>query len=396
MRILFLTPRPIDDPRSGGTIKSAALLSFLERDHEVDVAAFRAPDADPWQRPNGETVTVPIERGRTGMNLARSYAAGVPLSIQRNRSREMRSQIERLTADRHHDVAFVDGWLMAQDLPEDFPGIRLLHEHNAEYVMWQRHAALETRRARRTLVRFEAGRVRRYERSILERFDTVFVVSEPDRRALLELGEAPEDVRVLPNVPDPELAERPSLNPAPDPVLLFFATLSWPPNAEGLTRFIAEGFPPLLERIPKARLVVAGSGAPDALIRFAQRARGVEYAGPVDDDERLYRRARCFVDVAVGGSGSRVKVLNALARGLPVVTTGEGAEGLDVVPGEHLLVADRPETMAGPAARVLTDEALWTSLRDAGRALIRDRYLPEVAFAELATVLRVDQARPSS
>jgi len=159
MRILFLTPRRIDDPRSGGTIKSAALLSFLERDHEVDVAAFRAPDADPWQRPNGETVTVPIERGRTGMNLARSYAAGVPLSIQRNRSREMRSQIERLTADRHHDVAFVDGWLMAQDLPEDFPGIRLLHEHNAEYVMWQRHAALETRRARRTLVRFEAGRV---------------------------------------------------------------------------------------------------------------------------------------------------------------------------------------------------------------------------------------------
>ena len=396
MRILFLTPRRIDDPRSGGTIKSAALLSFLERDHEVDVAAFRAPDADPWQRPNGETVTVPIERGRTGMNLARSYAAGVPLSIQRNRSREMRSQIERLTADRHHDVAFVDGWLMAQDLPEDFPGIRLLHEHNAEYVMWQRHAALETRRARRTLVRFEAGRVRRYERSILERFETVFVVSEPDRRALLELGEAPEDVRVLPNVPDPELAERPSLNPAPDPVLLFFATLSWPPNAEGLTRFIAEGFPPLLERIPKARLVVAGSGAPDALIRLAQRARGVEYAGPADDDERLYRRARCFVDVAVGGSGSRVKVLNALARGLPVVTTGEGAEGLDVLPGEHLLVADRPETMAGPAARVLSDEALWTSLANAGRALIRDRYVPEVAFAELATVLRVDQARPSS
>jgi len=396
MRILFLTPRRIDDPRSGGTIKSAALLSFLERDHEVDVAAFRAPDADPWQRPNGETVTVPIERGRTGMNLARSYAAGVPLSIQRNRSREMRSQIERLTADRHHDVAFVDGWLMAQDLPEDFPGIRLLHEHNAEYVMWQRHAALETRRARRTLVRFEAGRVRRYERSILERFETVFVVSEPDRRALLELGEAPEDVRVLPNVPDPELAERPSLNPAPDPVLLFFATLSWPPNAEGLTRFIAEGFPPLLERIPKARLVVAGSGAPDALIRLAQRARGVEYAGPADDDERLYRRARCFVDVAVGGSGSRVKVLNALARGLPVVTTGEGAEGLDVLPGEHLLVADRPETMSGPAARVLTDEALWTSLANAGRALIRDRYVPEVAFAELATVLRVDQARPSS
>ena len=395
MRILFLTPRRLDEPRSGGTIKSAALLSYLEREHEVDVAAFRSADAEPWRRTNGETVTVPIERGRTGLNLARSYGAGVPLSIQRNRSREMRSAVERLIADHRPDVAFVDGWLMAKDVPDGFDGMRLLHEHNAEYVMWQRHAALEPRRALRAMVRFEAGRVRRYERSILERFDTVFVVSEPDRRALLELGEVPEDVRVLPNVPDLELAERPRLEPAPDPVLLFFATLSWPPNAEGLTRFVAEGMPRLLERVPGARLVVAGSGASDALIRLAHRARGVEYAGPVDDDERLYRRARCFVDVAVGGSGSRVKVLNALARGLPVVTTAEGAEGLDVVAGEHLLVADRPEDMAVPSARVLTDDALWIGLRDAGRRLIADRYVPEVAFAELAAVLAT-RAEPNA
>lgn len=387
MRILLLTPRRLDDPRSGGTIKSSALLSYLEREHEVDVAAFRAPDEEPWQRPNGETITVPIERGRTGLNLARSYAAGVPLSIQRNRSRELRSRVEELIADHRHDVAFVDGWLMAQDLPEAFAGARLLHEHNAEYVMWQRHAALEPRRTRRAMVRLEAGRVRRYERSILGRFETVFAVSQPDRRALLELGEVPDDVRILPNVPDPALADRPTLDPPSDPIVLFFATLSWPPNAEGLSRFIAEGMPPLLERVPKARLVVAGSGASDALIRLAHRARGVEYAGPVEDDERLYRRARCFVDVAAGGSGSRVKVLNALARGLPVVTTAEGAEGLDVVAGEHLLVADRPETVAGPAARLLTDDELWRSLRGAGRALIRDRYVPEVAFAELAAVL---------
>jgi polysaccharide biosynthesis protein PslH len=395
MRILFLTPRRLDDPRSGGTIKSAALLRFLERDHEVDVATFEPPGAEPWRRTEGQIVAVPIERGRTGLNLARSYAAGVPLSIQRNASREMRSRIELLIADREHHVAFVDGWLMAQDLPAGFPGARLLHEHNAEYVMWQRQAALESRRARRALIRFEAGRVRRYERSILDGFDTVFVVSEPDRRALLELGEVPEDVRILPNVPDPALAERPPLDPASDPVLLFFATLSWPPNAEGLARFIADGMPSLLERVPRARLIVAGSGAPDALIRLAHQARGVEYAGPVDDDERLYRRARCFVDVAVGGSGSRVKVLNALARGLPVVTTAEGAEGLEVLAGEHLLVADRPGTMAGPAARVLTDDALWTSLRDAGRGLIRDRYVPDVAFAELATVLEA-RAEPNA
>lgn len=390
MRILFLTPRQLDDPRSGGTIKSAALLSFLEREHNVDVAAFRDPDAEPWERARGETVTVPIGRGRTGLNLVRSYAAGVPLSVQRNSSAEMRAGIERLSAGREHHAIFVDGWLMAQYLPPGFPGKRLLHEHNAEYVMWQRHAGLEANRARRALVRREGGRVRRYERSILEQFDTVFVVSEPDRRALLELGEVAEDVHILPNVPAPDLVERPELHPPPERVLLFFATLSWPPNAEGLARFISDVFPELLERVPKARLVVAGSGASDALIKLAQRARGVEYAGPVEDDERLYRRARCLVDVAVGGSGSRVKVLNALARGLPVVTTSDGAQGLELVRGRHLLVADGPEAVPILAARVLTDDALWMGLSDAGRRLIRDRYVPEVAFAELKRVLDVN------
>jgi glycosyltransferase involved in cell wall biosynthesis len=393
LRILFLTPRQLDHPDSGGTIKSAALLSYLERTSEVDAAAFHVPDGQPWDRADGETVTVPIDRGRTGTNLARSYVAGVPLSIQRNRSREMRERVARLVAERAHDAVFVDGWLMAQYVPAGYEGARLLHEHNAEYVMWQRQTAFEDRRGRRALVRFEAGRVRRYERSILEGFDTVFVVSEADRTALLELGEVPGDVRILPNVPDLGLAERPLLDPTSEPVLLFFATLSWPPNAEGLTRFITEGMPNVLERVPKARLVVAGSGAPETLVRLAQRARGVEYAGPVEDDERLYRRARCFVDVAVGGSGSRVKVLNALARGLPVVTTKDGAGGLEVVAGEHLLVADGPEAMASLISRTLTDDALWVGLRDAGRALIRERYVPEVAFGELDRVLEATTRR---
>ena len=82
-----------------------------------------------------------------------------------------------------------------------------------------------------------------------------------------------------------------------------------------------------------------------------------------------------------------MKVLNALARGLPVVTTTDGAEALEVTAGEHLLVADGPEAMASPVSRVLTDDALWIRLRDAGRALIAERYVPEVAFAELDRVL---------
>jgi glycosyltransferase involved in cell wall biosynthesis len=388
VRVLFLTPRQLDEPRSGGTIKSAALLTYLEARHHVDVVCFRHPSERPWVRGTGSVVTIPLERGRSVRHLLSSYATGVPLSIERNRSRKLAARVIELASSVGYGAVFVDGWLMAQHVPKEFTGLRLLHQHNAEYVMWRRHVELETNPLRRPFVRVEAVRVRRYEAKLLPRFDIVFAVSERDRDALAGLGAPPKRMALLPNVADRSLLDRPELTPRPDPVLLFLGTLSWPPNAQGLSRFLREEFPTLLERVPGARLIVAGSGAPEGLIRLARRSRAVEYAGSVSDDEVLYAQARCFVDVCVGGSGTKVKVLNALARGLPVVTGPDGAAGLALTPGEHLLVADvGGGRMLPPLERVLLDDDAWRRLSENGRDLVRRRYVPEVAFAGLDAIL---------
>ena len=386
MRVLFLTPRQLAEPRSGGTIKSAAVLSYLEARHEVDVVCFRGQDEQPWKGKDG-VVSIPVERDRSVRHLLSSYAAGVPLSIERNRSSTMAERIAALLEPGDHDAVFVDGWLMAQYVPAGFAGIRLLHEHNAEHVMWRRHAELETNPVRRPVVRLEARRVRRYEAGLLARFDVVFAVSERDRAALAALVPTGPEIALLPNVADPALLERPELTPPPQPVLLFLATLSWPPNAEGLSRFLGDDFPALLERAPDARLVVAGSGAPERLVRQVHESRGAEFAGPVDDDELLYTRARCFIDVGVGGSGTKVKVLNALARGLPVVTRPDGAAGLEVSSGEHLLVGDDRDGMVASLEFVIQEDVAWTTLSRSGRDLVRRRYVPEVAFGALDDAL---------
>jgi glycosyltransferase involved in cell wall biosynthesis len=386
VRVLFLTPRQLGEPRGGGTIKSAAVLSYLDTRHEVEVACFRGHDEQPWMREGG-VVSIPLERDRSVRRLLSSYAAGVPLSIERNRSSTMAERVAALLEPGDHDAVFVDGWLMAQYVPEGFAGIRLLHEHNAEHEMWRRHAELETNPVRRPLVRLEARRVRRYEAGLLARFDVVFAVSDHDRSTLAALVPSGPEIAVLPNVADPALLDRPELSPPPEPVLLFLATLSWPPNAEGLSRFLGDDFPALLERVPDARLVVAGSGAPERLVRQIHLSRGAEFAGPVDDDEALYARARCFVDVGVGGSGTKVKVLNALARGLPVVTRPDGAAGLEVSPGEHLLVGDDRGGMIASLEFVIQEDAAWESLSRNGRDLVRGRYVPEVAFGALDDAL---------
>jgi polysaccharide biosynthesis protein PslH len=391
MRLLFITPRALVEARSGGTIKSAALLEHLERHHDVDVACFVRP-GEGWRRDAGRTVTVPLHRPRSVVRFAASYARRRPLSVERNHSDEMSMTVRSLVDTNGYDVVFVDGWLMAQYLPRGYEGSKLLHQHNAEHLMWERHAELETSPIRRFLVRSEATRVRRYETSIVPRFDVVFAVSEDDRAALLSIANG-GDVRILPNVADPGLLERPPLEPPREPVVLFFGTLSWAPNLEGMKRFLHDGLPSLQREVPGLRLVVAGSGAPRALSALVARMPGVELVRDTPDDESLYRSARAFVDVGLGGSGTRVKILNALARGVPVVATADAARGLDVTAGGDLLVATDSNDVVHALTRVLTDDASWRALSEHGRDLVRRRYVPDVAFRSLDDALAAMRER---
>jgi glycosyltransferase involved in cell wall biosynthesis len=300
----------------------------------------------------------------------------------------MAELVSRRLLGGEYDAVFVDGWLMAPYLPPTFPGLALLHEHNAEHVMWRRQAQQERNPLLRSVIRLEYGRVRRYEASILPRFDIVFAVSEIDRQALIELGAEPERLRLLPNLPERALLERPALSfGATEPLILYFGTLGWQPNLVGLEHFLCSVFPLVRQRMPQARFVVAGKGAPTWLRRLARRTPRVQFLGAVADAEPLYRRARLFVEASPAGGGTRLKVLNALARGLPVVASPEGAEGLDAVPGEHLLVAADAESMAEAVCRLMEDDGLWRILSENGRALVRSRFLAEVAYRPLDEVL---------
>jgi glycosyltransferase involved in cell wall biosynthesis len=392
MRVLFLSPELPHPADSGGTIKTSSILAYLRRRHDVHLLCFRrrplTREQARWCADFGSLDTLPLNRGRTPFNLVRSYLTGIPLSIERNRSGQMAELVAGRLRDGAYDAVFVDSWLMAQYLPATFSGPALLHEHNAEHVMWYRQAQRERNPLLRALIRREHRRVRSYESAILPRFDTVFAVSETDRQALLELGAEPQRLRLLPNLPERSLLERPGLSfAATEPVILYFGTLSWQPNLEGLEYFLRSVFPLVRRRMPQARFVIAGSGAPPRLRGLAGRAAGVELVGPVADAEPLYGRARLFVEASPAGGGTRLKVLNALARGLPVVASPEGAEGLDAVPGQHLLVASDAESMAEAACRLMADDGLWRTLSENGRALIRSHYLAEVAYQPLDEVL---------
>jgi glycosyltransferase involved in cell wall biosynthesis len=306
----------------------------------------------------------------------------------------MRALVESEIADFLPDVVFADGWLAAQYVPHEVSCLKILHEHNAEFELWQRQAELEGG-IRRWLTKREASRVKRYEGALLGRFDATLTVSPDDRRALGRIGGDLNRIKVLPNVPDASLLEATLPTFAgTEPVVLYFGTLSWQPNIEGLERYVSFAHKQVLKRVPEARLVVAGKGASEELIRRLAAAPNVEYVGEVEDTEQIYRRARVAIDSSRSGGGTRLKILNSLARGIPVVASQEAARGLDIVPGEHLIVARNEHGLIDGVTSLLRDAERWRVLSENGRALIRARYVPESAFTALDELLaRAPQGR---
>ena len=377
-RIAFLTPQLPHPAVSGGVIKSRALIEHLSARHELRLfSLLKNDDADrvPEFRasvPLADFHGVPVAIARSPTNFLKSLAAGVPLSVYRNRSPLMRSLVASTLADA--DVLFVDHFLMFQYVPAEFAGRVVLHQHNAEHLIWQRYASLTPPGLRKAAISAEATRIRQYEREICLQADAVLAAPN-DIETLVAAG-VPDDrfIETL-HLGDESLLSRPDIDfPATELRLLFIGSLDWEANRDGLMWFLEQVWPLLAPRHPGLRLTIIGRNADERLLRTAKSLPGVELAGFVDDLEPWYARSRVFIAPVRFGGGIKVKIVNALYRGLPIATSAVGAEGLEVTSGQEMLISASAEEMALDIGLLLTDEALWTRVRDGARRVARDKY----------------------
>jgi len=168
--------------------------------------------------------------------------------------------------------------------------------------------------------------------------------------------------------------------------LLFPASFTYVPNLDGAEWFFERVYPLLRMIAPTAEVVLAGAHPPD-FERFGLLP-GVTIAGQVESMSELYDcRTVVFVPL-LGGSGSRVKILEAWAHGVPVVSTSKGAAGLEARAGEHLLIADEPEAFAAACAAVMDSPRLWRSLAEAGHNRIVEAYSWEGIVSGVRSTLR--------
>lgn len=296
----------------------------------------------------------------------------IPFPVQRNWSPSFDRLLdkERKSANR----ILVDHFLMGPYIPENFRGKFVLHQHNAEHIIWRRFAQTQTKLIHKAYAVWESHRIARYETILCRRADRVLAAPN-DIDALQRIGVDRQKMQETFHLGDPRQITLPDIQFQETKLNLFYAgSLRWEPNVDGLLWFLESAFPAIRSYYPEVVLLIAGDNPDPRLADAVARTPNVQLLGYVEDLEPIQSSCRVAIAPLRFGSGMKVKVMDALARGLPIITTTIGSEGLVVRDGVHLHSIDQAMPFAMAVVELLGNQAKWEFMRDSARAIARQRY----------------------
>ncbi len=403
-KLLFITSELPFPALSGGKLKSLRLLEHLSSRFDVTIACpLKLEDgkhlADFERHFEGRlaaVMTEAVEVSRSPLNMVRSYVLGIPLNVLRTRAKALGDRIAN--AAQGTDIIYLDHYEVFQYAPREFSGPIVYHAHNAYHKLWARYGDASSNLPLRLAARYEAARVRTYEAKVCNASDIVYAAPR-DIDALRPYCNAHVHWAETAHLgDDAQLTLDPLTWSKTEERLVYVGYLGWEANVLGLLWFLKHVWPKVRATHPSFQLDIVGKNPDERLKTAVARADNVRLLGFVADLEDVYRRSRLCIAPLTFGSGMKVKVLDAMARGIPVVTTPTGAESIDARHREHLLVCESAEAMARDIGEVLTDEALWSRLARNSRELIQTRYTWASVFSDMDRALAdvISTERPTA
>lgn len=402
MRILWLKTELLHPVDKGGKIRTYAMLRELAKEHDVTYLTLddgsAAPDA--VERASEyctrlERVTFsPARKGSVGffMELAGNVFSRLPYALSRYRSSAFERRVADLANSGAYDVIVCDFLTPAVNLPAELPVPVVLFQHNVEAEIWRRHVEVRKDPLSRGYFAEQYRRMRRFEAEACRRFDLVIAVSEEDARHF-EREYGIEAVAAVPTGVDVDFFTPDAHAKRTGGSLVFTGSMDWMPNEDGIRWFAEEILPRIRRGAPGVTVTIVGRNPPAAISALAERDRGVKVTGRVPDVRPYMESGSVFIVPLRVGGGTRLKIYEGMSMGLPVVSTSVGAEGLPLTNGEHILLADDPESFAAACVRLLSDEKDARALGDRGARYVRERFgWNSVAsrFADLCESVRPD------
>jgi polysaccharide biosynthesis protein PslH len=368
---------PLD---SGGKIRSYNIVRQLANSHAITVFTFYAAtdsDSNPaLQDLVHRAICLPMQIGSTRAASAFRYAprffSGRPFAFLRYCRPAVSAALREVALSETFDVILCDFLLACGVIPWDLPTPKVLFTHNVEARIWQRHYETTGGLFWKIVFWREWRATLSAERTFLRRADHVLTVSDADRDYFADIVDSGRITSIPTGVDTNFFA--PAKGPQLPNSLVFTGSMDWMPNEDGMRFFLEKILPLILLKVPGARLTIVGKNPSSKLKRIIRQHPSVTLTGRVEDVRPYLAEAEvCIVPLRVG-SGTRLKIFEAMAMGKAVVTTTLGAEGLPVTHDRNILIADSPEIFAATVVSLMTDALLRKRLEDAARTLVEREY----------------------
>jgi len=372
------------------------IIKNLAREHEIQLISIADrtidnSDISELKKYCSNVTLVTIKRLPKLLQIPKvlgRFIHGKPFMLKYADSAELTRLLNTISTERDIDIIQFEHSYMADNIRHLDPRLKakkILSFHNIACAQYFRMYSVEKNFRKKMKHLFEWIPMLKWEPRIAEQFDASLVVSEMDGNLLRFLNPA-LDISVIPNGVDAK-----SIVPYPpegrSKNLLFVGSMDYEPNEDAVCYFYRQIFPLVKKDFPDIVFTAGGRNPPTDLLNPAENPDLV-FTGRVDDVRPLYEKAMLSVVPLRSGGGTRLKILEAMATGTPVVSTVIGCEGLAVEDKKNIMIANTPEEFAKKIIQLVSDKELWKKVSQEGRKLVEEQYDWELIACSLLDVYK--------
>lgn len=384
LKILWLKSGPLYPLDTGGKIRTHSMLEEISENHQVTYLAYKE-ESQPLHKDEEEAEYATFKswiswkEASTGslkfflQLLYNFFFSSLPFALAKYQSSSMSDEIAKLDSSGEYDLIICDFLSSAPNFRSIHSQLRtpaILFQHNVESQIWKRLATSQSNLISQSYFFLQYRRMFRWERKLSRLFAGIITVSPNDAEFCKEeyrlkniLGAVPTGV----NVDYFQPSHDSPMNSSSKPRIAFLGSMDWMPNIECVQYFINRVLPLVQKEQPDTQFIVIGRDPAPAIRELAKNHPSIELTGTVDDIRPHLQSCALMVVPLHAGGGTRIKIFESMALGIPVVSTTIGAEGLPVTHGEDILIANSDQGLANACLQLLENTDLSAKIASTGR-----------------------------
>lgn len=390
MKILMLTPYLPYPPQSGGQTRSYNLIKKLSEHHEISLFSLVKDDSEKKNvkelKKYCKKVRV-FNRSKSPWTLRNVLLTGFsqyPFLVIRNLVTEEKRAIREELRKEKYDLIHAECFYVMPHIPKTKIPI-LMVEQTIEYSVYKHFVEDQAPFWVRPLLWLDVFKLKHWETTIWKSADRVVAMSDSDKKAMIKLVPG-LNIEVVPNGVDIEYYSKARKVDLTNPKVLYVGNFKWLQNVEAVEFLLDKVWPKIKMAIPNLKLWIVGMNITE---KIKEKAVGdIEITEAMPDIRDAYLNATVLVTPIKGPGGTRLKILEAMASGMPIATTSVGAEGLEVSNGKHVLISDNMDQLAELAVKIIKDKQLAQRLGENARKFVIEKYSWQISADTLDRIYK--------